>query len=137
MNNNYNNINLQEQFLRIYLNSANSIELNEINNLLEQRQYNLIFEKVDEYAKKIVNDVDYKQIDLNGGTSGSSEYLTIDINKKGEFVDSQIFELYCILVLINKYLQEKNENKKRILEEEINKALNCYRFSEETENKHL
>ena len=113
MNNNDNNINLQEQMLKLYLNDASNEELIEIDTLLEQKKYDLIFE-----IKYIPVEIDEKQIST-------------------EDMDPQSFELYCILVLIDKYLKEKDENKKRILEDEINNALYYYRFHKTTEQKSL
>lgn len=68
MGNDYNNVDLQEQFLKMYLKDASHEELVEINNLLEQKQFDLIFKRVDEYTKKIINNVDYKQVAPDGGS---------------------------------------------------------------------
>lgn len=140
MGNNYNNVDLQEQFLKMYLKDASHEELVEINNLLEQNQFNLIFKRVDEYTKKIINKVDYKQVapdGESGNSGGNKAYEATEKEFSTEDMDSQTFELYCILVLIDKYLQEKDANKKRMLEEEINNALYYYRFHERTEHKSL
>ena len=52
-----------------------------------------------------------------------------------ENMDPQTFELYCILVLIDKYQKEKDENKKRMLQMEIDNALNKYRSYEKKEQR--
>lgn len=140
MNNNDNNIDLQEQMLKLYLNDASNEELIEIGTLLEQKKYDLIFGKVDEYTKKILYKKDYKQIETNGDNGGEIKYIPVEIDEKQistEDMDPQSFELYCILVLIDKYLKEKDENKKRILEDEINNALYYYRSHKTTEQKSL
>ena len=140
MNNNDNNINLQEQMLKLYLNDASNEELIEIGSLLEHKKYDLIFGKVDEYTKKILYKKDYKQIETNGDNGGEIKCIPVEIDEKQistEDMDPQTFELYCILVLVDKYLKEKDENKKRILEDEINNALYYYRSHKTTEQKSL
>ncbi len=140
MGNDYNNVDLQEQFLKMYLKDASHEELVEINNLLEQKQFDLIFKRVDEYTKKIINNVDYKQVAPDGGSGSGGEnkpYESTEREFSTEDMDPQTFELYCILVLIDKCLQEKDANKKRMLEEEINNALYYYRSHERTEHKSL
>lgn len=140
MGNDYNNVDLHEQFLKMYLKDANPEELVEINGFLEQQQYDLIFKKVDEYTKRIFNNVDYKQVapdDGSGNGGGNNPYESKEKEFSTEDMDPQTFELYCILVLIDKCLKEKDENKKRMLEEEINNALYYYRSHERTEQKSL
>lgn len=130
MGKDYNNLDLQEQFLKVYLKDAKYEELVEINNLLEQKQYDLILKKVDEYAKRIINNVDYKQTTpagASGNGDGNRPYYTKEKEISTENMDPQVFELYCILVLINKCQKEKDEDKKRMLEEEIDNALYYYR----------
>lgn len=119
MSNSVNNINLQEQFLKLYLQNASNHELSEVNSYLEQRRFDLIFDKVEKYKQNLINIQDYKDSkSTSGGNSGN--YST----KK---MDAQTFELYCILILIDKYILEKDENKKRLLKEEIENALYYYR----------
>lgn len=140
MNNNDNNINLQEQWLKLYLNDVSNEELIEISTLLKQKQYDSIFQKVDEYKQKILYKKDYKQIESNGDDGSQIKFIPVEIKEKEistEDMDPQTFELYCILVLIDKYLKEKDENKKRMLEDEINNALYYYRSYEPTEQKSL
>lgn len=136
----YNNVNLQYQFLKIYLNSASNEELIEINTLLQQKKYDLIFNKIDEYRKKIIYNKSYKDVSPSGDSGVGSNHVLTELDEKTfstEEMDSQTFELYCILVLIDKYLHEKELNKKRLFEEEINNALYYYRLHEKETNKKL
>ena len=123
MSNNVSNLNLEEQFLKLYLQNANDCELSEVNSWLEQRRFDLIFDKVEKYKQNLINIKDYKtSMPTGGGNNG---------NYSTEKMDAQTFELYCILVLIDKYMLEKDENKKRLLKEEIDNALYYYRNFEE------
>lgn len=123
MSNNVNNLNLEEQFLKLYLQNANDSELSEVNSWLEQRRFDLIFDKVEKYKHNLINIKDYKTLmSTDGGNNG---------NYSTEKMDAQTFELYCILLLIDKYTLEKDENKKRLLNEEIDNALYYYRNFEE------
>ena len=46
-------------------------------------------------------------------------------------MDPQSFELYCILMLINEYEKEQDQSKKKLLEAQIQAAIERYRNPEE------
>ena len=48
-----------------------------------------------------------------------------------EDMDPQSFELYCILMLINEYEKEQDQSKKKLLEAQIQAAIERYRNPEE------
>ena len=48
-----------------------------------------------------------------------------------EDMDPQSFELYCILMLIKEYEEEKDEKEKETLKREIGRAVYDYRHPEE------
>ena len=133
----YNKIDLQELYSQLYLENASDKEIIEINYLLEQNEYDLVLKRVDQCVKNILYKKDIKNTD-SGGWSDEVKIIMPELEEKEfstENMDPQTFELYCILVLIDKYQKEKDENKKRMLQMEIDNALNKYRSYEKKEQR--
>lgn len=133
----YNKIDLQELYFQLYLENASDKEIIEINYLLEQNEYDLVLKRVDQCVKNILYKKDIKNTD-SGGWSDEVKIIMPELEEKEfstENMDPQTFELYCILVLIDKYQKEKDENKKRMLQMEIDNALNKYRSYEKKEQR--
>lgn len=133
----YNKIDLQELYFQLYLENASDKEIIEISYLLEQNEYDLVLKRVDQCVKNILYKKDIKNTD-SGGWSDEVKIIMPELEEKEfstENMDPQTFELYCILVLIDKYQKEKDENKKRMLQMEIDNALNKYRSYEKKEQR--
>ena len=129
-----NKINLKEKFLKMYVKEATAEQLEYINSLLEQKDYATIDRIVEEYTQSIINNKDLKTFGENGGSpfggwmpvkSGNEDKTST------EDMDPQAFELYCILMLINEYEKEQNQDKKKLLESQIQAAIERYRTPEE------
>ena len=134
----YNKIDLQELYFQLYLENASDKEIIEINYLLEQNEYDLVLKRVDQCVKNILYKKDIKNTDSGGDWSDEVKIIMPELEEKEfstENMDPQTFELYCILVLIDKYQKEKDENKKRMLQMEIDNALNKYRSYEKKEQR--
>ena len=129
-----NKINLKEQFLKMYVKEATTEQLEQINSLLEQGDYKQIDRIIEEYTQNIINNKDLKSFGENGGSpfGGGMPVRPGNEDKTGtEDMDPQAFELYCILMLINKYEKEQNHDKKKLLETHIQAAIERYRTPEE------
>lgn len=134
----YNKIDLQELYFQLYLENASDKEIIEISYLLEQNEYDLVLKRVDQCVKNILYKKDIKNTDSGGDWSDEVKIIMPELEEKEfstENMDPQTFELYCILVLIDKYQKEKDENKKRMLQMEIDNALNKYRSYEKKEQR--
>ena len=129
---NFNKINLKEDFLKMYVKEATPEQLEQINMLLEQENYKQIDTIIEEYTHNIINNKDLKDFDSGNPSNGSNPTRP---EHKEEFstedMDSQTFELYCILMLIDEYEKEQNQDKKKLLETQIQSAIEKYRNSEE------
>ena len=129
-----NSMNLKEQFLEKYVKEATQEQLQCINSLLDRGDYKQIDEIVKEYANNIINNKDLKEFGENGGSGNPVGSAPINLNneeKSTEDMDPQSFELYCILMLIDEYEKEQNEEKKKILRNQIQMASERYRTPEE------
>ena len=129
-----NSMNLKEQFLKKYVKEATQEQLQCINSLLDRGDYKQIDEIVKEYANNIINNKDLKEFGENGGSGNPVGSAPINLNneeKSTEDMDPQSFELYCILMLIDEYEKEQNEEKKKILRNQIQMASERYRTPEE------
>ena len=128
----FNKINLKEQFLKMYVKEATPEQLKQINMLLEQRNYQQINAIIDEYTNNIINNKDLKDLGSGNPSSGG---MPARPEYKEEFstedMDSQTFELYCILMLIDEYEKEQDKAKKELLYSEIQMAISRYRNPEE------
>lgn len=129
---NLNKIDSKEQFLEMYIKEATPEQLQNINNLLEQGDYKQIDAIIEEYEHNIINNKDLKNFDSGNPSSGDYP-MTPKIKEKfsTEDMDPQAFELYCILMLINEYEKEQNQDKKKLLETQIQSAIEKYRNPEE------
>lgn len=129
---NLNKVNSKEQFLKMYIKEATPEQLQNINNLLEQGDYKQIDAIIEEYEHNIINNKDLKNFDSGNPSSGGYP-MTPKIKEKfsTEDMDPQAFELYCILMLINEYEKEQNQDKKKLLETQIQSAIEKYRNPEE------
>ncbi len=124
-----NKINSKEQFLKTYVKEASLEQLQHIDSLLCSGDYKQINEIIEEYTNRLINNEDLKEV----GDS-SFRQVSINSNKKEvstEDMDPQSFELYCILMLIDQYVQEQDEDKKKYIDKSIQAALEKYRASEE------
>ena len=129
---NFNKINLKEEFLKMYVKEATPEQLEQINMLLEQGNYKQIDTIIEEYTHNIINNKDLK--DLGSGNPSSGGNPTRPEYKEEfstEDMDLRTFELYCILMLINEYEKEQNQDKKKLLEIQIQSAIEKYRNPEE------
>ena len=129
-----NKINLKEQFLKMYVKDATIEQLEHINSLLEQKDYATIDRIVEEYTQNIINNIDLKTFGENGGNpfGGGIPVRPENEDKTStEDMDPQSFELYCILMLINEYEKEQDQSKKKLLEAQIQAAIERYRTPEE------
>ncbi len=125
-----NKINLKEQFLKMYVEEATSEQLQYINSLLDSGEYEEIDRIINEYTNSIINNKDLKEFGGNGGSSnpaGGNPINRANEKTSTEEMDPQSFELYSILMLIDEYLNEKDEVKKQLLQNEIQMALERYR----------
>ena len=129
---NFNKINLKEEFLKMYVKEATPEQLEQINMLLEQGNYKQIDTIIDEYTNNIINNKDLKDLGSGNPSSGG---MPARPEYKEEFstedMDSQTFELYCILMLIDEYEKEQDKAKKELLYSEIQMAISRYRNPEE------
>ncbi len=129
-----NKINLKEQFLKMYVKEATAEQLEQINSLLEQKDYTQIDRIVEEYTQSIINNKDLKTFGKNGGSpfcGGMPVRPGNEDKTSTEDMEPQAFELYCILMLINEYEKEQNQDKKKFLEVQIQAAIERYRTPEE------
>lgn len=129
-----NKINLKEQFLKMYVEEATSEQLQYINSLLDSGEYEEIDRIIKEYINSIVNNKDLKKFGGNGGfgnPAGGNPINHANEKTSTEEMDPQSFELYSILMLIDEYLDEKDEVKKQLLQNEIQIALERYRTLKE------
>ena len=129
-----NKINLKEEFLKMYVKEATVEQLEQINSLLEQGDYKQIDRIIEEYTQSIINNKDLKTFGENGGSpfgGGMSVRPQNEDKTSTEDMDPQAFELYCILMLINEYEKEQNRDKKKLLEVQIQTAIERYRNPEE------
>ena len=129
-----NKINLKEQFLKMYVKEATTEQLEQINSLLEQGDYKQIDRIIEEYTQNIINNKDLKTFGENGGSpfgGGMSVRPENEDKTSTDDMDPQAFELYCILMLINEYEREQNQDKKKSLESQIQAAIEKYRNPEE------
>ena len=128
----FNKINLKEQFLKMYVKEATPERLEQINMLLEQGNYKQIDTIIEEYTRNIINNKDLKDFGSGNPSSGGNP---IRPEYKEEFstedMESQTFELYCILMLIDEYEKEQDKDKKELLHNEIQMAISRYRNPEE------
>lgn len=125
-----NKINLKEQFLKMYVEEATSEQLQYINSLLDSGEYEEIDKIINEYTNSIINNKDLKEFGGNGGSgnpAGGNPINHTNEKTNTEKMDPQSFELYSILMLIDEYLNEKDEVKKQLLQNEIQMALERYR----------
>lgn len=131
----YNEVNLKAEFLKMYIEKASYNELKEINDLLEKKDYLSINLKIEEFIKKMTKIKNIK----NDDDESNPNIITFPVNKKetNEEMDEQTFELYCILKLIDEYLNEKDEEKKNNLKLQIEKALEYYRNYEPEKTRSL
>ena len=127
-----NKINLKEQFFKMYVKEATPEQLQHINMLLEQGNYKEINAIIEEYTNNIINNKDIKDLG-SGNPSGSGMPARPEVKEEfsTEDMDSETFELYCILMLINEYEKEQDEEKKRLLHNKIQMAISRYRNPEE------
>lgn len=139
-----NNLNLKEAYFKMYVREASQEQLQIINELLDKGQYEQISRIIKNYMNNTIYIKDIKKFDGNGGNAGSTgnqSYMSdeneFDNDLRNNDMDPQSLELYWILVLIDKYLEEKDMNRKRMLEEQINNSLYYYRLHEKTGNKSL
>ena len=141
-----NQINIEEQFLKMYVEKASREELEHIDQLLDQKDYEEIDRIVEEYTYRIINNRDLKDLgtDGDGGIGEVEIELVLPNEPKNEEVeekfstedmDPQTFELFCILKLINAYGKEENKDKKNILENQIQAAIETYRSTEKSSPK--
>lgn len=131
---NLNSMNLKEQFLKMYVKESSQEQLQYINSLLDKEDYKQIDEIVEEYANNIINNKDLKEFVKTGGTGTPIGSSPINPNKEEfstEDMDPQAFELYCILMLIDEYEKEQDEEKKEMLKNQIQMAIERYRTLEE------
>ena len=129
-----NKINLKEEFLKMYVKEATAEQLEQINSLLEQGDYKQIDRIVEDYAQSIINNKDLKTFGEYGGSpfGGGMPVRPENEDKTStEDMDPQSFELYCILMLINEYEKEQDQSKKKLLEAQIQAAIERYRNTEE------
>ncbi len=129
-----NKINLKEQFLKMYVEEATSEQLQYINSLLDSGEYEEIDRIINEYTNNIVNNKDLKEFGGNGGSgnlAGGNPINHTNEKTNTEEMNPQSFELYSILMLIDEYLNEKDEVKRQLLQNEIQMALERYRTSKE------
>lgn len=130
---NLNNYNLKEQALKMYVEKATPDQLQHINLLLEQGIYNQVNAIIEDYIDNIMNNKNLK--DFSGGNpsdGGRSKRPEVREEKiSTEEMNSEAFELYCILLLIDEYEREQDKEKKEALHNAIQKALNRYRNTEE------
>lgn len=127
----FNNINLKEQFLKMYVKEAPTEELQQINLLLEQGSYKQIDKIVEEYTRNIINNKDLKSFDSGNPSGGGMSIIAKVKEYSTEDMDSEAFKLYCILMLIDEYEKEIDQNKKELLHNEIQIAINRYRSLKE------
>lgn len=132
---NLNNINLKEQFLKMYVKEATYEELQHINMLLEQENYKQVDTIIEEYTYNIINNKDLKNFDSGNPIScGRTIEPEVKDEREEKFstedMDPQAFELYCILMLINEYEKEQDKAKKELLHNEIQIAIKRYRNPE-------
>lgn len=127
-----NNVNLKEQFLKMYVKGATPEQLQHINMLLEQGDYKQVDAIIEKYAHNIINNKDLKDF---GSANPSGGGMPARPEVKEEFstedMDPETFELYCILILIDKYEKEQDKAKKELLHNEIQMAISRYRNPEE------
>ena len=124
-----NKINIEEQFLKMYVKKANREQLEHIDQLLDQKDYEEIDRIIEEYAHRIINNRDLKDLESGGGEKA---FVLPNEPKEGEKfstedMDPQTFELYCILKLIDEHEKEENKDKKNILDNQIQDAIEAYR----------
>ena len=103
-----NKIDLKEQFLKMYVKEASQEQLQYINSLLDSGG--------------------------NGGSgnpTGGNPINPASEKASTEEMDPQSFEFYSILMLIEEYLNEEDETKKQLLQNEIQMALERYRTPKE------
>lgn len=127
-----NEINLEEEFLKMYVERATPEQLKNIDMLLEQGDYEQIAKIIEEYKNSIINNEDLKN--TNNGNPSDGE-MPLRIRTKKEFstekMEPQTIELLGILKLIDEYEKETDPVKKALLLEQIQKALIKYRTPEE------
>lgn len=129
-----NKINLKEQFLKMYVKEATQEQLQYINSLLDSGDNKEIDRIIEEYTNNIVNNKDLKEFGENGGSgspAGGNPINPASEKVSTEEMDPQSFEFYSILMLIEEYLNEKDETKKQLLKNEIQMALERYRTPKE------
>ncbi|MEE3343752.1 MAG: hypothetical protein VZS44_06660 [Bacilli bacterium] len=123
-----NKINLKDQFLIMFVEKATTEQLQHINMLLKQGDYKQIDSIIEEYTYNIINNKDLKsEKPSSGGVSTRYEFKE---EYSTEDMDPQTFELYCILKLIDEYEEEQDQEKKKMLETQIQNAIEKYRNPE-------
>lgn len=129
---NFNKINLKKEFLKMYVKEATPEQLEQINMLLEQGNYQQINAIIDEYTNNIINNKDLKNFGSgNPSGGGVPERPGYKEEFNTEDMEPQTFELYCILMLIDEYEKEQDKTKKELLHSEIQMAISRYRNHEE------
>jgi len=128
-------LNLKEQWLKLYVEHVTKEQLKVINDLLEQNKYEEVDKIIEEYAYNIINNKDYKSSfggnDGTGNTKSIGSSSSIASEQDEEKMESQSFELYCILKLIDQYINELDNEKKQLIHIQIQNALEHYRKPQE------
>ena len=127
-------INLKKEFLKMFVKEAPPEQLEYINSLFEQNDYEQINQITDEYIERIINNTDLKTFGEDEGSpfsGGMPKEFSCEDNFSTEDMDPHAFELYCILVLIDELLKEQDKWKKQLLINHIQIALNRYRNIQE------
>lgn len=107
--------------------------------MLEQNKYDEVYKIIEEYAYNIINNKDYKSSFGGNDGTGNIESIgsasSIDSTQDEEKMESQSYELYCILKLIDQYINELDNEKKQLIHIQIQNALVHYRKPQE-EKRH-
>ena len=125
-----NKLNLKEDFLNMYIENLVVEKLLYFRWLVEHDYlFHFYFDAfIEEYINSLINKNKNDWKILSVGSSGDEGNSIVKEEFRPEDMDSQTFELYCILMLIKEYEKEQDKDKKIILHNEIEMAIGRYRY---------
>ena len=91
---NINKVSINQEFLKLYVSQANQEQLEELDRLFKNEEYETINAITENFKNHIINNEDFKNIQSIGFNGGSPYGMTLGIALYNEYLKSLIDENY-------------------------------------------